>query len=77
MPRGVSIDVDLTVPAAVPPPQHVLFLAFVGSNADDPPLLQPSMSTVANVPPASITELVRCWPYAAARVVNLVTRPTV
>ena len=72
MPRGTSIDVDLS---AVAVGQHVLFLAFVCSTADDLPLQPPSMSTVANVPPASITDLVRCWPYAAARVVSIQSRP--
>ena len=72
MPRGASIDVDLS---AVAVGQHVLFLAFVCSTADDLPLLQPSMSAVANVPPASIQDLVRCWPYAAARVVSIQSRP--
>jgi hypothetical protein len=61
MPRGVSIDVDLsTVPAG----HHVLFLAFVCSTADDLPLPQPSAT-------ATVTELVRSWPHAAARVVKV------
>jgi hypothetical protein len=34
------------------------------------------MSTTANVPPTTITDLVTCWLYAAARVVNIVNRPT-
>jgi hypothetical protein len=72
MPRGTSIDVDLS---AVAVGQHVLLLAFVCSTVDDLPLLQPSMSPVANVPPASITDLVRCWPYTAARVVRIQNRP--
>ncbi len=73
LPRGISIDVDLSAPAVGP---HVLLLAFVGSTADDPPLLTPTMSTTASVAPATITDLVRCWPYAAARVVSIVNRPT-
>lgn len=72
MPRGVSIDVDLSAPTVGP---NVLFVAFVGSIMDDSPPLQPSMSTTANVPPTSITEMVTCWPYAAARVVSIVNRP--
>ena len=72
LPRGISIDVDLSAPAVGP---HVLLMAFVGSTADEGPPLQPTMSTTANVPPTTITDLVTCWPYAAARVVNIVNRP--
>ena len=67
MPRGTSIDVDLS---AVPAGQHVLFLAFVGSTADDLPLSLPAIN-----PLTSITDLVRSWPYAAARVVMVIDRP--
>jgi hypothetical protein len=67
MPRGTSIDVDLS---AVPAGQHVLFLAFVGSTADDLPLSLPAIN-----PLTSITDLVRSWPYAAARVVLVNDRP--
>lgn len=73
LPRGISIDVDLSAPTVGP---HVLFLAFVGSTADEGPPLQPTMSTTANVQPTTITDLVTCWPYAAARVVSIIDRPT-
>ena len=72
LPRGVSIDVDLSAPAIGP---HVLFVAYVGSSVDDVPMAQPSMSTTANVPPATISDLVTCWPYSAARVVSIANRP--
>jgi len=72
MPRGVTVDVDLS---GVAVGRHVLFLAFVGSNADDLPLPDPTMSTVATVPPVTITELVQCWPHTAARVVEVRDRP--
>lgn len=70
LPRGVSFDVDLTGTGP-----HLLFVAFVCSNLDDQPIPLPSTSAVASVPPATITDLVRCWPSAAARVVALQDRP--
>jgi hypothetical protein len=38
-------------------------------------MVQPSTSTVANVAPTDVTQLVTCWPYAAARVVQISARP--
>ncbi|MCA0322478.1 MAG: hypothetical protein LCH60_07885 [Actinobacteria bacterium] len=72
LPRAVSFDVDL---AAVPDNHHVLFLAIVGSSADDARLV-PTTSAAATVPPVTVTQLVQCWPYAAARVVQVLPRPT-
>lgn len=54
---------------------HVLLLAFVCSSADDLPLLPPTTVAGALVAPTSLTDLVRCWPYLAARVVCVQTRP--
>jgi hypothetical protein len=70
LPRGVSFDVNLT--AAGP---YVLFVAFVGSSLDDLPLPVPTTSAAATVPPTTITDLVRCWPNSAARVVRMQPRP--
>ncbi|WP_426560709.1 hypothetical protein ACPPVT_12560 [Angustibacter sp. McL0619] len=69
LPRGATIPVDLR--AAGP---HVLLLAFVCSTDDDA-VPAPSTSAIASVMPLSITELVTCWPYAAARVVSVSVRP--
>jgi hypothetical protein len=75
MPRAVSIDVDLTAPRAPlgqpqpPAPRAAVFLALGGSLDDDP--------ADAPVGPAPVTvdDLVRAWPHAAARVVQLTPRP--
>jgi hypothetical protein len=73
LPRAITFDVDLS---AVPDNHHVLFLAVVGSTADDMPPLVPTTSGVATVPPVTVTQLVQCWPYAGARVVQVIPRPT-
>ena len=70
LPRGVSFDINLT--AAGP---YVLFVAFVGSSLDDLPLPVATTSAAATVPPTTITDLVRCWPNTAARVVQMQPRP--
>jgi hypothetical protein len=73
MPRAVSVDVDLT---GAPNGQQVLFLAFVGSVGAGEVFVPPSTSPTAVVPPITVSELVRFCPYAAARVVHVVDRPT-
>lgn len=72
LPRAVTVDVDLS---AVPDNHHVLFLAIVGSTADDARTM-PTTSAIATVPPVTVSQLVQCWPYAAARVVQVIPRPT-
>ena len=72
LPRAITFDVNLS---AVPDNHHVLLLAVVGSTADDMPPLVPTTSGVATVPPVTVTQLVQCWPYAAARVVQVLPRP--
>ena len=67
-PLAVSFDVDLRPPAAPPTPPVVVFLALVGSIDDDPTI-------AANGAPTTVDQLVRNWPYAAARVVRLTRRP--
>jgi len=75
MPRAVAFDVDLTRPRApLGQPQPlapvaVVFLALVGSIADDPPLAPPAPAAV------TVNDLVTQWPYAAARVCLLQPRP--
>lgn len=67
MPRAVSVDVDLSGVAAN---HRVLFLAVVGSAVDPcttPPVALPAAATV--------TDLVRRWPYAALRLVQVSPRP--
>ncbi|GAA4587018.1 hypothetical protein BJY16_008102 [Actinoplanes octamycinicus] len=67
LPRGTSIDVDLS---AAPAGRFALPLAYVTSTADDQPPLRPPVS-----PRDSVRELVRRWPQLAARVVKLTDRP--
>jgi hypothetical protein len=69
MPRGVSIDVDLSAPG-VPNLHRVLFLAIVGSKVDPcsiPPVGMPATPTM--------DDLVRRWPYAAMRLIRVSARP--
>jgi len=73
MPRAVSADVDLT---AVPNGQQVLFLAFVGSVGAGEVFVPPSTAPNATVAPVTVSDLVRYCPYAGARVVHVVDRPT-
>lgn len=76
-PRAVSIDVDLTAPAApAAAPVAAVFLALVGSLDDD---VDPPNNPVLPVAPLPVTveQLVRQWPYAACRVVALTPRPLV
>ena len=65
LPRAVSIDVDLSSPT-VPAGSHVLLLALVGSGADD---LIPPPAAAAN-----LVDLVRAWPQAAMRIVQVRAR---
>ncbi len=67
LPRAVSIDVDLT---AVPTGHRVLLLAIAGSSAD-------RCSAAATGLPANptVSDLVRCWPHAALRMVQVNPRP--
>jgi hypothetical protein len=65
LPRAVSIDVDLS---GVPAFHRVLLVAVTGSSVD--PLLQPPAGA-----PATVTDLVRAWPYAAMRLLRVVPRP--
>lgn len=67
MPRGVSIDVDLSSPG-VPNLRRVLFLAVVGSRVDPCPAL-------AGPAPSTMEDLVRRWPYAAMRLIRVSARP--
>ena len=64
MPRAISIDVDLS---AVNAGDHVLFVAVSGGGPESPPLapagLQAGVSTVV--------DLVRAWPRAAMRLVQV------
>ena len=64
MPRAISVDVDLS---AVTPGDHVLFVAVCGGSTESPPLaptgLQAGVST--------IVDLVRAWPRAAMRLVQV------
>jgi len=75
MPRAASIDVDLSVAGALV--TNAIFVAYVGSSADDLPLALPTTSTTASVPPVTISDMVNAWPYTAARVVHFgPARPT-
>ncbi len=75
MPRAASIDVDLSVGGVLM--TKAIFVAYVGSSADDPPLALPTTSTTASVPPVTISDMVNAWPYTAARVVQFgPPRPT-
>jgi hypothetical protein len=69
MPRSVSFDVDLSA-SGINAGDFVLFLAFVGSTADSfaaTPVALPASPTVA--------DLVTRWTPAAARLVQVMTRP--
>ncbi len=66
LPRAVPIDVDLS---AVPVNDRVLFLAIGGSNVD--PCTAPPVGLPAN---PTVVDLVRCWPYAALRMVRVTHR---
>jgi len=63
LPRAVPIDVDLS---AVPVNNRVLFLAIGGSSVD--PCTAPPVGLPAN---PTVVDLVKCWPYAALRMVRL------
>ena len=65
IPRAVSIDVDFS---AVPAYHRVLMLAVVGSSID-------TLGTLPLNAPATMTDLVRNWPYAAMRVARVIPRP--
>ena len=68
MPRAASIDVDLSAGGLLV--TNAIFVAYVGSSADDLPLALPTTSTTASVPPVTISDMVNAWPYTAARVVH-------
>jgi hypothetical protein len=64
VPRAISIDVDLS---AVATGDHVLLVAVCGGSTETPPApagLQNGVSTVV--------DLVRAWPRAAMRLVQVV-----
>jgi hypothetical protein len=67
MPRSVSFDVDLS---AVHNLDHVLFLAFTGSDVDQ------FAATPYHLPATpTVSDLVTRWLHAAARLVRVITRP--
>jgi len=66
LPRAVPIDVDLS---AVPVNNRVLFLAIGGSSVD--PCTAPPVGLPAN---PTVVDLVKCWPYAALRMVRVTRR---
>ena len=65
MPRAIPIGLDLS---AVPANNFVLLLAIAGSNVDA--LTQPPVNA-----PATVVDLVKNWPYAALRLVQVLPRP--
>lgn len=75
MPRTASIDVDLSAAGLFV--TNAIFVAYVGSSADDLPLALPTTSTTAAVLPVTISDMVTAWPYTAARVIHFgPPRPT-
>lgn len=67
-PRAISVDVNL---ASVAKGRFILFLAVCGSSAETPP------PPVDLKPTSTIVDLVRAWPRAALRLVQVVgPRPT-
>jgi len=65
LPKAISVDIDLS---AVPDWHRVLVVAVVGSGAD----------ALTTAPTAAVTDpasLVRQWPHAAMRLVQIVPRP--
>lgn len=72
IPRAVSFDVSFAGPVAPVPDQHfVMFLAFAWSTADQLGVV-PSLPTTGT---PTVTDLVRGWPYAAMRIVQVIPRP--
>lgn len=69
LPRGVSIDVDLSPARLTPTTNHVLFLAFV-NNLGETTLADPAVAA-----PANLVDMVTSWTYTAARQVHLMNRP--
>jgi hypothetical protein len=67
MPRAVSIDVDLT---GIPDNHFVLFLAIAGSTVD--PCTAPAQALPAA---PTVRQVIRRWPYAALRLVQVTRRP--
>lgn len=67
LPRAVSIDVDLS---AVPTGNRVLLLAIAGSAVD-----RCSAAAVGLPVNPTVADLVRCWPHAALRMVQVNPRP--
>ena len=65
MPRAVPIDIDLS---GVTAGHFVLFVALAGSTVD--PFTGASAGAINTV-----TDLVRGWPHAAARLVRVFPRP--
>ncbi|MFC7496388.1 MULTISPECIES: hypothetical protein [unclassified Nocardioides] len=67
LPRAVSIDVNLST---VPTGNRVLFLAIAGSSAD-----RCSAAAVGLPANPTVSDLARCWPHAALRMVQVNPRP--
>jgi hypothetical protein len=68
LPRAVSIDVDLS---AVPAGNRVLFLAIAGLSPAD----RCSAAPVGLPANPTVSDLARCWPHAALRMVQVNPRP--
>jgi hypothetical protein len=64
MPRAISIDVDLSAVAAG---DHVLFLAVCGGTTESPPVAPAGMQAGVS----TVVDLVRAWPRAAMRLVQV------
>jgi hypothetical protein len=76
LPRGRSVDVDLT---PVPAGHHVMLLAFVRSDVDDalepPSPLDPPGPGLPAKALSTVSELLLTWPHVAARIVKVADRP--
>jgi hypothetical protein len=68
LPRAVPVNVDLR---GLPVNHHVLFLAIAGSAAD-----LCSAAPVGLPANPTVSDLARCWPHAALRLVRVTNRPT-
>ena len=67
LPRAVSIDVNLS---NVPTGNRVLFLPIAGSSVD-----RCSAAAVGLPANPTVSDLARCWPHAALRMVQVNPRP--
>ena len=70
IPRAASFDVDLS---SVDPANFVLFLAVAWSDLDRLTVLPAGFPALPALP--TVADLVRGWPYAAARIVQVNPRP--